>query len=76
MIVMMSPKGGRVLNGIWAGISAVANISVRPKTVPDNVEDLFAWKVGYVDRDLQKGEPVYIKKSDAQKLFRVMRLYV
>ena len=75
MMVVKSPRGGKILSGIWASAMSIKNLLIKPSKEAQVVDDFYVWKIGYADREIKRGEPVYIKKSDAKRLYEVLRYY-
>lgn len=71
---IVSPKGGRGLSSIlgWPNPKK-ENMSVVDKQEFGIVEDFYALVVGYADRDIKKGEKLWIKPTDRKKLFKLLQ---
>jgi hypothetical protein len=44
------------------------NMCVEPDKEPTIVLNELAWKIGYAYKDLKKGDPIYIKRDQFDKL--------
>jgi hypothetical protein len=74
-IVERSPKGGKML-GSYLRTLFSHNLRFEPDRKPTEVGDYLAWKIGWSSEDLKRGDPIYIRKSDARHLYKILEQYI
>lgn len=67
-ISLRSPKGGSILNSIWAGVNKRSNAKLEPIPKPEALDDFVTFKAGYATEDIKKGDAIYYKRSEIKKL--------
>ena len=73
-LTLRSPFGGKELTSIWRAMGSEANSTVVPDAHPTMVGDYLAWKIGYASDVIRKGDSIHIKRSDAEKLWALLRI--
>lgn len=74
-LTTLSPLGGKRLSSLWAGIKGEKNLIFHPENRPQEVGDYLCYRIGYADRDIKKGELIYIKKSDGKYVKKLFEMY-
>ena len=69
---LTSPFGGRMLKSVWCLAAEHRNADVKPDPQPAIMENILCWKVGYANDDIRKGDPIFIKRTDADALKRIL----
>ena len=70
---LLSPKGGVRLSSLHTyPVEKQENVTIsKPETCI--VKDFFCLKLGYLENDLKKGQPIFIKPSDAKDLYKILK---
>ena len=74
-LTLRSPRGGKLLSDIWAGTGISDNVNIDPESKPIEHDDYLCWKMGYAERDIKKGEPVYVRRSCVKELHKMFKMY-
>lgn len=74
-LVERSPRGGKML-GTYIRTMFSRNMRFDPDRKPSEVGDYLAWKIGWAEEDLKRGDPIHIRKSDARHLYKILEEYI
>ncbi len=73
-LTIRSPFGGKKMGTIWKSLSFGVNVKVKTESGPTMVGDYLGWQIGYTLEDIRKGDKVFVKRSDAEQLYALLRI--
>lgn len=65
-----------MLGNLFSNITSRLNFTYKPEKQPNVIGDYLAWKIGWAEEDIKRGDAIHLRRSDAKHLIKLLSEFV